>query len=231
MILAIETAGERGGVALLEGEELLGERVIGEAGPQHTAELLPAVDALFAETGRVLAQVECIALSVGPGSFTGLRIGLATALGLCFGTSRRVVPVPTLAALSLGAGEVEPIVPMLDARKGQVYAGVYGPGGTLRQEDRVADPLPWFEELAARPGSGEISLLGSGAWLYRNEIETVLGARARLLPVEAGQPRAASVARLGARLAAGGAALPPEQVELRYLRRSEAEEKRAAGHP
>ena len=230
MILAIETAAEQGGVALFEGQELLGERRIGEGGPHHTAELLPAVDALLAETGRELAQVECIALSVGPGSFTGLRIGLATALGLSFGTARLIAPVPTLAALSLGAGEVEPIVPMLDARKGQVYAGVYGPGGRALAEDRVVDPLPWLEELASLHGSGPIALLGSGAQLYRSEIEKVLGARGRLLPVEAGRPRAAWVAWLGARLAAAGALLPPEQVELCYLRRPEAEEKRAAGH-
>ena len=91
--------------------------------------------------------------------------------------------------------------------------------------------LPWLAALAALPGSDPIWLLGPGAQLYRNEIETVLGRHGRLLDTQTGRPRAASVARLGARLAARGAARQPEQVTLRYLRGSEAEDARRAGQP
>ena len=75
-------------------------------------------EALLREHGRTFADVEAIALSIGPGSFTGLRIGLATALGLCFRGPCTIVPVPTLAALALNAGAVSPIVPMLDVQAG-----------------------------------------------------------------------------------------------------------------
>ncbi len=230
MILAFETASEIGGVALAEGGVLLGERVLGAGGRQHAAELLVALDALLAETGRSLDRVESIALSIGPGSFTGLRIGLATALGLCFGTERTIVPVPTLAALSLQAGEAGPIVPMLDARRGQVYTGIYAPGGVALCEDAVLDPLPWLEQLRALEGGDPVTLLGPGARLYQNEIRTVLGARARLLDAEAGELRARSVARLGEPLLREGAALPPGKVALCYLRPAEAEQKRCALH-
>ncbi len=225
-MLAIETSSERGGVALCEGERPLGERGL-ETDRQHAGGLLPAIDALLAECGVGLERVETIALSVGPGSFTGLRIGLATALGLCFGTGRGIVPVPTLAALSLQAGRLPRIAPMLDARKGQVYAGLYGPAALALRDDCVTDPAPWLAELREE---GEIAFLGPGAHLYRNEIHGLLGGEARLLEAALGWPRAASVGALGSIMLRRGRAQRPETVRLRYLRASEAEERRAL-HP
>jgi tRNA threonylcarbamoyladenosine biosynthesis protein TsaB len=230
VILAIETASETGGVALVEGGRVLGERQIGGHAPRHAAELLATLDALLAELGRSLEEVDPIALSIGPGSFTGLRIGLATALGLCFGTDRQIVPVPTLAALSTQAGDVEPIVSLLDARKGQVYGGRYRAGGACLVADAVCDPLPLFEELRQLRGSEPIWLIGPGARLYQNEIRTALGGRAQLAEDDRNTLRASSVGLLGERLAGEGAAQCPTDVQLRYLRAAEAEEKRAAGH-
>ena len=228
MILAFETASQVGGVALADAGRLLGERPLGRSGRQHAAELLGAVDALLAEAGRVLEDVEAIALSIGPGSFTGLRIGLASALGLCFGTERNIVPVPTLAALALQAGDAPLIVPMLDARKGQVYTGLYGPPGLELREDAVLEPIPWLRELRELPGADPITVLGPGAQLYQNEIRSQLGARLQLLDTHAGDPRAAEVAQLGQQLLEQGAALRPDRVQLRYLRPAEAEQKRCA---
>jgi len=173
-----------------------------------------------------LVDVERIALSVGPGSFTGLRIGLATALGLCFATERRITPVPTLGVLSLQAEDAECIVPLLDARKGQVYTGIYGPGGEGLAADRVADPLPWFQQVVDHAAGRVPVLLGTGARLYRKEIRTVFGEQVRVLGSEAAHPLARDVARL----ARAAPSVAPDDVELCYLRRPEAEEKRLAGH-
>jgi tRNA threonylcarbamoyladenosine biosynthesis protein TsaB len=222
LVLAIETAADVGGVALLDGERPVSEVILGPEGSPG-AELLPAVDRALREAGCSLDAVADVSLSVGPGSFTGLRVGLATALGLCFGTSRRIVPVPTLAALSLHAAPASCIAPLLDARKGQVYAGLYGPSATEIEKDRVIDPLEWLESLR---GKGPIAFLGPGAHLYRNEIETTLGRHAQLLPREVGWPRPATVGRLGHWLRERGLASEPALVELRYLRRAEAEEAR-----
>ena len=226
MILALETAVEHGGVALLEGEDLLGERELG-AGQGQAGAVLVQLDALLHEHGRTLEQIGLIALSVGPGSFTGLRVGLATALGLAFGTQLRIAPVSTLAALSLHAGDAACCAPLLDARKGQVYAGLYAPGARELAPDRVCEPADW---LAGLPREGAIHLLGPGAELYREPIARSLGSRAIFLPAQLGRPRAASVGRLGARIAAQGGALPVEQVELRYLRPPDAVLPRVAGH-
>jgi tRNA threonylcarbamoyladenosine biosynthesis protein TsaB len=178
--------------------------------------VLVAVDTALERAGARLDSVERIALSIGPGSFTGLRVGLATALGLCFGTERRVVPVPTLAALSRNAVGHERVAPLLDARRGQIYAGLYAPEGVPLRGDEVADPEKWLESLG---DCGPVAFLGSGAIAYAREIAGVLGERATLLPAAIGAPRAANVGRLAIRLAP----IAPEAVELRYLRAPEAE--------
>ncbi|MEE9279732.1 MAG: tRNA (adenosine(37)-N6)-threonylcarbamoyltransferase complex dimerization subunit type 1 TsaB [Myxococcota bacterium] len=219
-ILALEAATDTGGVALLEDSRVLAERVL-PTSQRSASSLLVAIDELLRSTGRELEEFALIALSIGPGSFTGLRVGLATALGLCFGTERRVVPVPTLAALSTHAGRAAHIVPMLDARRGEVYAGLYGPEGRVLRDDRVADPAVWLGSLADVPGP--VHFVGSGALRYAQPIEAAFGRRARILPRDEARPRAASVGTLGARLAASGASLEPAQVELRYLRRPAAE--------
>jgi len=220
VILALETAAPVGGVALVAAGEVLGERVL-DTQQQAAREILPALDGLLRELQRSADEIETVALSVGPGSFTGLRIGLASALGFCFGTPRRIVPVATLAAMALLAEGSKAVIPMLDARKGQVYAGIYASDGTCRSSDRVADPLEFLRGL---PSEGSFTFLGSGALLYRNEIRTVLGARASLIPLEqAGWPRAACVGLLGARMLAQGLALKPSEVRLQYLRASQAE--------
>jgi len=232
MILAIETATAEGAVALLDGPHVRSETELSGGRQQHAGQLLIAIDALLGRHGAALDQVEGIALSVGPGSFTGLRIGLATALGLCFGSARWIVPVPTLAALSLragdgGAADAEAIVPMLDARKGQVYTGLYGPNATFRRPDCVVAAGPWLETL----GSGEFCLVGPGTAVCRAEIERVLGARARVIGPAQGRPSAAHVGLLGARLASEGRARAPREIELQYVRAPEATEKPPAGQP
>jgi tRNA threonylcarbamoyladenosine biosynthesis protein TsaB len=195
---------------------------------RHAARLLLELDALLAAHGRPLGDVELIALSIGPGTFTGLRIGLATALGLAFGTELRIAPVSTLAAMAWQAREHACVVPLLDARKAQVYAGVYGPDAQLLRADCVCAPA----ELAAQlTGEGPVHLLGSGAERYRGALEEAFGARAVFLPPERGVPRASSVGVLGQRLASAGGALLPEQVEPAYLRPPDARRSPAAGQP
>ncbi len=205
-------------MALLEGERVLGEREL-PRGREHAASVLVAVDALLAAAGVTLERVERIVLSIGPGSFTGLRVGLATALGLCFGTERRIVPVPTLAALSLHAEGHALRAPLLDARRSEIYAGLYDAAAHPLRDDCVTRAEPWLESLRGR---GPVAFLGSGVRLARSAIERVLGREAVLLPEATGIARAASVGRL----AATRAAVDPAAVELRYLRVPEAEARR-----
>jgi tRNA threonylcarbamoyladenosine biosynthesis protein TsaB len=226
MLLALETSAERGSIALFDGERLIGDAWL-DAGERHAASLLVCLDRLLSRHERALAEVDRIALAIGPGSFTGLRIGLATALGLAFGTDRLLVPVPTLAALATQADVRGLIAPILDARRGEVYAGLYHADG----REVVPDSCSSVSAFLARLPAGEaIALLGGGVELHRAEIEARLGGSVVFLPVAAGCLRASSVGRLGLRLEAAGHALAPERVELRYLRRAEAESRRLALH-
>jgi tRNA threonylcarbamoyladenosine biosynthesis protein TsaB len=223
VLLALETAGDCCGCALWAGGRLIDERLLGQR-EQPGAVLVPVLDAMLRDAGVAREQIEAIALSIGPGSFTGLRVGLATALGLTFADERPVVPVPTLAALALqaqGQGDAEVVVPVLDARKGQIYSGLYDRDAGCRLADRVCDPADWFGELAGR--GGRFALLGSGAQRYAAQARAALGGRGELLGPELGGPRPGAVARLGARLLGSGESLPIDAVRLRYLRLPEAQ--------
>jgi tRNA threonylcarbamoyladenosine biosynthesis protein TsaB len=183
VILAIETSGERPGLALIESGKVLAERIL-DPSRQAAGALLPTLELLLSGVGRALAEIELIALSCGPGSFTGLRVGLATALGLCFATERRVVAVPTLAALSLrvsSQGGRLPVATLLDARRGEVYAGLYGAGAEPLRDDCVSEPRAFFESLQ---GIAHVYLLGPGAQLYQDVARDVLGTRATQLDAE-----------------------------------------------
>jgi tRNA threonylcarbamoyladenosine biosynthesis protein TsaB len=227
VLLALETSAERGGVALFDGGALIGEADLA-ADERHAASLLVCLDELLGRVSRELDEIDVIALAIGPGSFTGLRIGLATALGLAFGTKRRLVPVPTLAALSLQAEGESLVAPLVDARRGEVYAGLYDASQNPKLPDACSSLADWLPLL---PSHAPIAFLGSGAQLYRAALAAGLGERARFLPAERGVLKARSVGALGHRLVLAGADLPPEQVELRYLRRAEAEAKRLALQP
>ncbi len=221
MILAIETATPHGSVALVRGDEVLGELVL-PPGRQMSATLLPAVMELMA--GRVPARV---AVSAGPGSFTGLRVGMAAAKGFCFGWGVPLVPVPTLHALAHRFPlEGTTICPVLDARKKEVYAGLFrweaGRCGRLCPDMAVAP-----EALPARLPPGPILFCGDGAAPFGPLFRERLGLRAGFPAPGDEFPRASSVGRLAALLGPGGAQGACRSAVPAYLRASEAETKRS----
>src|SRR5713226_2055195 len=124
-LLGVESATLSGGVALLDGDRLLGEITLNIA-ITHSERLLSAVDRLLADCGLAPSDLEGLAVSVGPGSFTGLRVGLATVKGLAMALGLPVAPVPTLDALACNLPFADATVcPLLDARKGEVYCSLY----------------------------------------------------------------------------------------------------------
>ena len=227
LLLALDASGASSSAALLDRGALLAERSVESPGRSASA-LLRVVDKLLRESDRRLDEVDVIGLTVGPGSFTGLRVALATALGLCFGTPRRIAPVSTLAALSLLGKGAPRIAAVTDARKGEVYAGLYGPRAEPCLADALWAPLEFAERLAAEPG--RVRLVGDGAVRYAEEFREVLGDAAHLSPATQGSPRAAHVGQLAFLLSEHGGAVVPSKVELRYLRIPDAERNRAAGH-
>ena len=174
MILALETATRACSAALCAADGPLVAERVSLAGPAHSRLLLPFVDEILAQAGAGWGDVETVAVGLGPGAFTGLRIGIATARALAQADGRAgLAGVPTLAALALAladAPEATPgrrLVPLVDGRRGEVFAAVYErrDGGGVRQLGEVAvvpaDGLATW--LAAR---GDVVTGGDGAVLY-----------------------------------------------------------------
>jgi tRNA threonylcarbamoyladenosine biosynthesis protein TsaB len=203
-------------------------------GPQgatggHGGRLPGILQELLVATGRKLPEIEGYAVGLGPGSFTGLRIGLATWKGLAYANRRPIAGASSLAALALAAAPPEPgalLVPLLDARKGEVYAGFYRAG--------AAGPEPVSPEAALTPdavAARVVALDGSGARpLVFGEGRDAHGELLAGLPAVAGGPRtppAVAVARLCA-AALGEAGYDQAHLfalEPHYVRKSEAEVK------
>lgn len=126
LILNIETTSKTCSVALAQNGRLLSIKEESEIN-SHASKLTPLIKELFGETKHKLKDLEAIAISGGPGSYTGLRIGLSTAKGICFALNIPLISISTLAALAFSAKDrqSEIIIPLLDARKNEVYAAVY----------------------------------------------------------------------------------------------------------
>lgn len=142
LILAIETATRSGSVAVARGENILASQV-GDAAVSHSANLIEMIETTLGQAGARLSDVDLFAVAVGPGSFTGLRIGLATVKALAVCTGREVAGVSTLAAIALASGAAGKIVALLPAGRGEVFAQLFSAdNGDVRAIDAAAHLSP-----------------------------------------------------------------------------------------
>jgi tRNA threonylcarbamoyladenosine biosynthesis protein TsaB len=221
-ILSMDAATPWGGVALVESGSAGEPEVVAEAGLRslnsHAPHLLALADALLAEAGWARTSLDGFAATRGPGSFTGLRVALGTVAGLALSASRPAFGIGTLAAMADHLGPAGgPRVPLLDARRGEVYGAVYDPLGS----PPVEVVAPWLgspERAIERLGAGAI-LFGSGATAYAARLAAAgwKDAPRRLPPGVAGAAGRLAMARLLGG-AAGGEGMAPL-----YLRPADAE--------
>ncbi|MEA4913830.1 MAG: tRNA (adenosine(37)-N6)-threonylcarbamoyltransferase complex dimerization subunit type 1 TsaB [Christensenella sp.] len=131
IMLAVEATAAIASAALLRDGVLIDEREA-DAGKKHAETLLPLIDDLLEENDVVMEQIDLFAVDIGPGSFTGVRIGVSLVNALAFATGKKVIPVDSLESLTLSAGETgRPIAAMIDARNGNAYAALYQAGKTI----------------------------------------------------------------------------------------------------
>jgi tRNA threonylcarbamoyladenosine biosynthesis protein TsaB len=220
LVLGIDTCGGDASVALVEGEELRAEEPL-PVGSRASREALPAIERLLRAASLRLEEVDAFAAVRGPGSFTGLRVGLATARGLALATGK---PAAGFCALDLLAGQAprgeRRVWALIGAGRGELYAASYrfSGGGVERQGDYLL--LPAGSVAAA---VGDAWCLGAGALEARACIEAN-GAGARVL--ECRSRLAAEAARWLARRAAGGSFPDADSLRPLYIRPSEAERTR-----
>jgi len=224
LLLAVETATRVMGVALLAGDRLVAELRSDDA-RLHSERLLPAIDRVLALADVSLDAVEAFAVSVGPGSFTGLRIGLATVKAFALDERRPVVGVSTLAALAANAVAAPgPVAAILDARRGECYAAVCAQAGEP-EPSGVSESVFTPEVLAER-------LPRDAALVVGEDAEAIAGRLAELRPDLRVQPpivgvaSAVAVGRLGRALLGAGRAVAAADLAPRYVRRAEAEARR-----
>jgi tRNA threonylcarbamoyladenosine biosynthesis protein TsaB len=223
IILALETATMCGSVALVSENRCLAEFSL-QTGETHSRRLLAGVDWLLQETGIDWPSIDAVAVSQGPGSFTGLRIGLATAKGLAMAGGAKLIGIGTLdglAAQLFAAGEVL-ICPVLDARKKEVYCGFFKCDNQgiprLQEEYMVINP----EALCARIDE-PVVLLGDGATAYEYLFQEKLVDLLKVVPSNVYFPRAATIGLLAWEKWQKNEFLDPAAAEPIYIRPSEAE--------
>jgi tRNA threonylcarbamoyladenosine biosynthesis protein TsaB len=217
-VLGMDTSTAASAVCVLRGDgevyELALEPAALAAPPAHARELMPAVAAAMERAGLGYRDLDAIAVGVGPGTFTGLRIGIATARALASANGLPLKPVSSLAALAAGI-DAELRLPLIDAKRGEVFAALYGPGGEPRWGPLAEAP----ERVAERVGADNLTPLaaGDGSVRFREVLET---AGIRVLPDESSSHvvRALHVCRLAAEVPGA----PPQTVLPDYLRAPDA---------
>lgn len=230
-ILAIDTSGLVASCAITENGKCLAEYTLNYK-MTHSQTIMPMVDEIVKMTELDLKTLDYIACSEGPGSFTGLRIGAATAKGLAHGLNIDIIPVPTLSALAYNIFNTDKFIcPIMDARRNQVYTGIFKwKNGMLETvSPEYARSIDEIIEMVALSGQ-ETIFLGDGVPVYKEKL--MENSRFILAPANCNLQRAASVAALAEVLVQKGRAVKGSEFAPVYLRKPQAErelEEREAG--
>jgi tRNA threonylcarbamoyladenosine biosynthesis protein TsaB len=220
-ILGVETSTKTGSVAVVSEKGVIAQYSL-NIEVTHSERLMSTVDRVLKDTRLAVSDLVGFAVAIGPGSFTGLRIGLATVKGLAFATGNPVAAVPTLEALAWNLPyTAHPVCPLLDARKNEVYAALY-----RFDENTLVQVLPETVipiDRLAKWLSEKTVFTGEGSLIYRTDIQKILGDRAVFAPQSAVLPSAAAVAEIGLNIIKSGRQADLDSLSPIYLRRPEAE--------
>ena len=232
-ILALDSSGLVASVAVVEDNDLIAEYTMNYK-KTHSQTLLPMLDEVKQMTELDLHTLDAIAISAGPGSFTGLRIGSATAKGLGLALNLPIISVPTVDALAYNLYGCNKIIcPIMDARRNQVYTGIY----TFDRNDSDAEySLEILQEQCAvdikeiaqmlNAFEREVIFLGDGVAVFKEQLAELMTVPYSFAPASCNRQRAACVATLGQKLFAQGKVQTAAEHAPDYLRLSQAERER-----
>lgn len=227
-VLAIDSSSVIAGVAVLDGDRLLYEAYHHHK-RNHSETLMPMVEEALNSSGLILDKIDLFAVSSGPGSFTGLRIGISTVKGLSQAMDKPAQAVPTLDALAYNIVHTDGLVcPIMDARREQVYTSLYQMAENEYNRIMPYSALP-VEQLAEEllSHNKSITFVGDGIPAYQDILVKRLGKAALFAPSYLAYQRASVVAWLGRKAALEGKTIHYRELKPLYLRKSQAEQKKA----
>lgn len=227
-ILAIDTSTMLGGIAIMDESLLIAESRL-NVKSTHSERLMTEIEHCLKQSGIKISDIDVFAVATGPGSFTGLRIGLSTVKGFSYATGKQIVSVPTLEALAWNFPYSRyPVCTMLDARKKEVYAALFkweGENLIRLTNETSAKPEEFARDALRVTHDDKFIFAGEGAVLYRDKIIEAMGEKAIFASPEKTVPSPANVAVLGLKKAKAGEFSEPVSLIPIYIRKSEAEVK------
>ena len=217
-VLAIDTSSQNATVALLNDERLIGEYTINNK-KTHSQIIMPLISDMISKSGLTIDEIDVFAAGIGPGSFTGLRIGIATAKALAQAHNKKVIGISSLAALGENVKFTDKLVcPIIDARRNDVYNAVFKNEAYIK-EDRAIN----IDELIDEIGENETIFLGDGVNVFAGHISERMGEKAFFAPQSIKMSKAASIAQLALKRAKNNDYDDIYTLSPVYLRTSQAE--------
>ncbi len=217
-ILGVDTSTPIGSIGLIDGDNLVAEYTLNIV-HAHSSRLMPAIDQILMWANLTVRDLDGYAVAVGPGSFTGVRIGVATIKSLCYAIKKPIIGVSTLAAIAYTLRYTDGLIcPILDARRNEVYGAIFHGGKTLeRQSDDLCLPIDAFLDRI----DGPALFVGDGLKRYTPAIRERLGEATIFADAIFNVPRGANVARLGYERLRKGEADDYFSITPNYVRRGD----------
>ena len=223
LIFGVDTCSSAATSAIFDGEKLLAQTVINHK-KTHSQKIMPQIDNLFSLSELSISDIDVFAAAVGPGSFTGVRIGVATVKGMAQALSKPCVAVSTLEALAYPLASFNGLVcPILDARRGQVYNAIFKKGKRLCPDRALS-----LSELLTEVSGEKVIFLGDGIFPYRDEILSVMP-DAEFAPKSIAMNLAGNVCEVAYEKFMKGDAVTADSLVPSYVRLSQAEQSAANG--
>ena len=222
-ILAVETSASVASAAICDEDKLICEMVLNHK-KTHSEKLMPMIDELFKSCELSASEIDVFAAASGPGSFTGLRIGVCAVKGLAHAVNKPVIGVSTLEALAYNLPYADGLIcPIMDARRSQVYNGIYRFQNGFPEIVTAPRAVALSECLEDVRGEERVYFIGDGVPVYREEIQRVLGEKAVFAPLSCNAQRASCVAAAALRYAKEGKTMHYSELLPVYLRKPQAE--------
>ena len=233
-ILGIDSSGMVASVAILQDDVITAEYTMNHK-KTHSETLLPMIDEIVKTSETKLEELDAIAVAAGPGSFTGLRIGAATAKGLAMAVDKPVIPIKTCEGLAYNMWGAEGLIcPIIDARRNQVYTGLYRVKGNVevileQQPMDIHELIEYINDYSKKLAESEggpiegVTFLGDGVAIYQDVIWDEIDVPCKMAPAIMNRQRGASIASYGELLYKEGKYINADDFAPEYLRKSQAE--------